>query len=123
MPSPPPHNQKELNKLQATNEERQTLALENIADQLSIISDIVKKFDVKTLQFIEKCDSPSGEADENANDAQSTEFCSSVVRGTIETFSVGNYHYTKLADALAEVMRSNNNINKNIKHMLDRKLQ
>lgn len=94
------------NRADATTEGRLVLALEAIADQ---VKEVVSLLSVPAReQASTGCQTPQS-TDRWENEGGSLEALSSippgVVRHTEETFTVGSYRYTSLADAVAEVER------------------
>ena len=95
------------NRADATTEGRLVLALELIADQLK---EVVSLLSVPArAQASPACQTPQS-TDRWENEGGSlkalSNFPSGVVRHTEETFTVGSYRYTNLADAVAEIERS-----------------
>ena len=95
------------NRADATTEGRLVLALESIADQLK---EVVSLLSVPAReQTSPACQMPQS-TDRWENEGGSLKALSSippgVVRHTEETFTVGSYRYSNLADAVAEVERS-----------------
>ena len=95
------------NRADATTEGRVVLALELIADHLK---QLVSLLSVSAReQASPACQMPQS-TDRWENEGGSLEALASippgVVRHTEETFTVGSYRYTNLADAVAEVERS-----------------
>jgi hypothetical protein len=90
----------------ATTEERVVLALESIADQLK---QVVSLLSDRGTQVSTNSTTPQSR-EEWENEGGSLEVLSNIPQGVVrrseETFTVGSYRYTNLADAIAEVERT-----------------
>ena len=93
-------------RAEATTEGRVMLALESIADQMkqvvSLLSDPGRQVSTasETAQLTERWENEGGSLEPVSS------IPPGVVRHTAETFTVGSYRYTNLADAVAELERS-----------------
>ena len=106
-----------VERLNKTSQERQTLALEMIADELLLICRQLEIMAAKTgAPNANDGDGPADPIEEPAQEA------GGLVRGYIEIFSVGPYRYTKLEDAVAQMQRLRTVTEKEIQHLIDRKL-
>ena len=106
-------------RLNKTSQERKILALEMIADELLLIC---RQLEIMTDRSAETR-SMNGSGDVAApiqapQDLMQDE--NGMVRGCIETFSVGPYRYTELENALAQIRRSRSVAEKEIRHLMDR---
>ena len=101
-----------------TSQERQTLALEMIADELLLICG---QLEIIAARGCKARDGASEPPLDDVNDVPH-ESENGIVRGAIETFSVGLYRYTSLEDAKAQLRRSHRTTRREIQHLMGRKL-
>jgi len=101
-----------------TSQERQTLALEMIADELLLICGQLEIIAARGAKVRNRASEPPlNDASEVPHESEN-----GIIRGAIETFSVGPYRYTNLEDARAQLRRSHRTTQREIQHLLDRNL-
>lgn len=94
------------NRADATTEGRLVMALELIADQLKEVVSLLSVPVREALTGPQTLQSTEGWENEGGSLEAPSSIPPGVVRHTEETFTVGSYRYTNLADAVAEVERS-----------------
>lgn len=112
------HDERLLN----TTQERQVLALEMIADQLAAIGHQLEGIRTGEMRASDSPVAPSPKAMEVGKGSVAPEINKAVTRHMIEVFSVGPYRYTMLDDALAQAARAALAIQRDISHLLNRRI-
>lgn len=93
----------------STNEEREVLALEAIADHIRLLVEIlnINPSDSRSSSEVENRDLRAAASSENESGGLNTDSVEmlGIKRSVINQFEIGGYRYTNLDDAIAEAKR------------------